>query len=148
MRRIIKQRVEHSYKVSDNSFVCPNGTNLCLIGLRVAQVRALFTLPVHLQEPLLPTRLAYVEWFNPLRPPDTDSRLHLVSRSIRHHAPVAAVIPVEDIVCTCHLIPKYGTRHRPGAWASEDALEICKTFYLNKYIRPSTFIDYDPPVSR
>ena len=37
-----------------------------LAGLRVAQVRAIFSLPLHLQAPRLPTRLAYIEWFTPL----------------------------------------------------------------------------------
>ncbi|KAF8067066.1 Zn-finger domain-containing protein [Lyophyllum atratum] len=113
-----------------------------LQGLRVAQVRAIFTLPKHLQAPLLSQRLAYVEWFTPLRTPDPDSKLHSVSRSIRQHAPVSAIISLEDIVSSCHLSPKYGTRHHVGSWTMDTALEACKTFTLNRYIHVGTFYEH------
>lgn len=116
-----------------------------LAGLRVAQVRAIFSLPLHLQAPRLPTRLAYIEWFTPLRNYDVNSGLGIlsVSHSMRHGEAVAAIITVDDIVCSCHLIPKYGTNYQRGAWTSEDAIEVCKTFTLNKYISPGTFLNYN-----
>jgi hypothetical protein len=113
------------------------------LGLRVAQVRALFTLPLHLQAPLLPERLAYIDMFTPFRAPDTHSNLYSVSRSTRSHAPVSTIVPIEDIVCSCHLSPKYGTDHDPNSFSSGNALEVCKTFTLNKYIDHSTFFNYN-----
>lgn len=81
--------------------------------------------------------------FTPFRAPDAHSNLHSVSRSVRSHAPVSAIIPIEDIIRSCHLSPKYGTRHDPNAFFSGNALEVCKAFTLNKYIHLSTFFDYN-----
>ncbi|RDB18459.1 hypothetical protein Hypma_000273 [Hypsizygus marmoreus] len=111
-----------------------------LEGLRVAQVRAIFTLPNHLRAPLLANELAYIEWFNPLRAPDPDSGLHSVSRASQTRATAAAVIPLTDIKSSCHLIPKYGTHFR-GGWTRDTALEECKTFVLNKYISIAAFYE-------
>ncbi|GLB46021.1 putative zn-finger domain-containing protein, partial [Lyophyllum shimeji] len=115
-----------------------------LHGLRVAQVRAIFVLPKHLRAQLLPHRLAYIEWFKPFRAANLnpDSKLYSVSRSVRHQAPVAAIIPLEDIVSSCHLSPKYDTRHHAGSWTTDIALEVCKTFTLNKYIHLGTFYEH------
>ncbi|KAG1867247.1 hypothetical protein DFJ58DRAFT_904528 [Suillus subalutaceus] len=52
-----------------------------LEGVRVAQVRAIFTLPR--QFGAYPRALAYVEWFTPFKPPDPSSRMRQVSRSTR-----------------------------------------------------------------
>jgi hypothetical protein len=46
-----------------------------LEGLRVAQVRVIFELPLHLipgalQSNSTPVQLAYIEWFKPFRQPD------------------------------------------------------------------------------
>ena len=119
-----------------------------ITGLRVAQVRAIFVLPPHLQAPRLPARLAYIEWFTPLRKSDANSGHGLlsVSHATRHGEAVAAIIGTDDIVCSCHLIPKYGTTHRRGTWTSENALEVCKTFTLNKYINSGTFFNYNSHV--
>ncbi|GLB43997.1 putative zn-finger domain-containing protein [Lyophyllum shimeji] len=104
-----------------------------LEGLRVAQVRMLVTLPIHLRAPRLPERLAYVEWFTPLRAPHPDSGLRYISRAHQAGSHAAAIVPMEDIVSSCHLIPKYGTHHR-AAWDSTETLEKCTSFSLNKYI--------------
>lgn len=72
-------------------------------GLRVAQVRAVFTLPMRLQAPLLSAHLAYIEWFTPFRSPDPDSKLHVVSCSTRTHARAAEIIPKTSSAAVTYL---------------------------------------------
>jgi hypothetical protein len=113
-----------------------------LTGLQIAQVRAIFTLPTHLQAPSIPTCLVYIEWFTPFRPPDPDTMLYTVSRSTRNHRHAAEIIPIENIISSCHLIPKYGTQYYPANWSSANVLEECKIFILNKYIHISLFYEH------
>ncbi|KAG1902162.1 uncharacterized protein F5891DRAFT_1127781 [Suillus fuscotomentosus] len=77
-----------------------------LEGVRVAQVRAIFTLP-H-QFGAYSRALAYVKWFTPFKPPDPSSRMRQVSRSTHQLRRNAAVIHVDEIVWPCHLIPRMG----------------------------------------
>ncbi|PCH44893.1 hypothetical protein WOLCODRAFT_91051 [Wolfiporia cocos MD-104 SS10] len=88
-------------------------TCYCSTGLHVAQVRALFKLPQQFstsQEPL-----AYVEWFTEFHPhPEPHIRMHVLKRSTRQRQRFAEIIPVGDLVCPCHLIPKCGTTELNG----------------------------------
>ncbi|KAG2116891.1 hypothetical protein BD769DRAFT_1291078, partial [Suillus cothurnatus] len=52
-----------------------------LLGMRVGQVRVIFTLPR--QFGTYSRALAYIEWFTPLREPDRSSGLHQLSHSTR-----------------------------------------------------------------
>ena len=52
---------------------------------------------------------------------------------------VAGVIPIHDIVSSCYLIPKFGTKFFPAKWTHLDILDNWKHFSLNKYIDLSTF---------
>ncbi|KAG1892025.1 hypothetical protein F4604DRAFT_1875493 [Suillus subluteus] len=107
-----------------------------LEGVRVAQVRAIFTLP-H-QFGAYSRALAYVEWFTPFKPPDPSSRMRQVSRSTRQLRRNAAVIHVDEIVQPCHLIPKMGQtvdlRLRSG-----NAYEVANDFYFNEFIDGEMF---------
>jgi hypothetical protein len=115
-----------------------------LVGLRVAQVRTIFTLPDHLNTSRLPKKLVYIEWFSAFRAPDPISRRYSVSRSVRQHSPVATIIPLTDIVATCHLAPKYGTRFgSTGTWTHDTALEVCPSFTLNTDIDISTWYEHE-----
>lgn len=105
----------------------------------MAQVRVIFILPDHLRGRDLPKYHAYVEWFNPLRTPDPDSLLHSVTRSYQHGRPLAEIIPLTDIVSSCHLIPKFGTNFHPARWNNVEILDNWKSFTLNKYIDLGTF---------
>ncbi len=107
-------------------------------GLRVAQVRAIFTLPEHLQAPRLAQVLAYVEWFTPFNRPHPDTQMYSVSRSLRYREHVPQVIPANDIVGNCHLLPKFGTAVDRG-WSSATVLERCKNFSLNRFITLGEF---------
>ncbi|KAG1794623.1 uncharacterized protein HD556DRAFT_1236445, partial [Suillus plorans] len=106
------------------------------VGVRVAQVRVIFTLPR--QFGAYSRALAYVEWFTPLRIPDASSGLHQVSRSTRRLHRNAAVIHVDEIARPCHLIPKMGQFVDRG-WTSTNVYELVNDFYLNTFIDLDTF---------
>ncbi|KAJ6457475.1 hypothetical protein C8R47DRAFT_1328444 [Mycena vitilis] len=67
-----------------------------LEGLRVAQVKVIFKLPSHY--PLKPNPpLAYIEWFTPLRTPDSTDGYYHISRSTRQQRPYAEIITADRI---------------------------------------------------
>ncbi|KAH9955584.1 hypothetical protein BGW80DRAFT_1439476 [Lactifluus volemus] len=104
-----------------------------LDGLRVAQVRLIFDLPVHLhRQANILQRLAYIEWFTPFRGPYPDSHFHYVTFDI---------IPVEQIVRSCHLIPQFST-HCPRSWTLETVLETASSFFYNPYISLHEFAHF------
>jgi len=105
-----------------------------LEGLRVGQVRLIFALPEYLRGHDLPTYHACIEWFNPFRAPNPDSKLYSLTRSHRNNGPITEIVPLTSIVASCYLTPKFGTNFHPARWSSADVLEECKTFTLNKYI--------------
>ncbi|KAH9005590.1 hypothetical protein EDB86DRAFT_3061765 [Lactarius hatsudake] len=85
-------------------------------GQQIAQVRIVFQLPersiCHLFPSLttvLPTHLAYVEWFSPIpATPDANSLLYRVSRLTRNGRREASIIPVDSIFSSVHLFPRFG----------------------------------------
>jgi hypothetical protein len=95
------------------------------IGLRVAQVHVIFTLPRQFGP--YPRTLAYVEWFTSLRAPDPFSGLRQVSRSTCQLHRNAAVVHVDEIVRPCHLIPKMGPSVDPS-WNSGNVYELASDF--------------------
>lgn len=109
-------------------------------GLRVAQVRAIFTLPPHLGE--YHTPLAYIQWFTPMRQIDHTVGMFRISRSTRHRQPHAAVIPVDQIVQVCHLVPKFPSGAVHPRWIQGHSLAEADTFYLNRYIDFRLFEQY------
>jgi hypothetical protein len=106
------------------------------IGVRVAQVRVIFTLPR--QFGTYPRALAYIEWFTPFREPDPSSGLRQISRSTRQLHRNAAVIHLDEILRPCHLIPKMGQSVDPR-WTSANVYELASDFYLNTFIDLDTF---------
>ncbi|KAK0474324.1 hypothetical protein EDD18DRAFT_1313462 [Armillaria luteobubalina] len=116
--------------------------------LHVAQVRTIFKLPEELGQfphPLLMpacpnlNTLAYVEWFTPLRHVDEHTQMFWVERSLRNHHQNASIILITYISCSCHLIPYSGCIMDP-TWTSESAIEKCKSFHLNTYLRHIDFV--------
>ncbi|KAJ7699003.1 hypothetical protein B0H17DRAFT_1158261 [Mycena rosella] len=83
----------------------PFTAGTALTGLRVAQVKAIFKLPSH-----YPVKqdvpLAYIEWFTPLRTPDTLDGYYHLTRSTRRHGPYAEIITADRIVRNAMLIPQ------------------------------------------
>ncbi|KAG2100245.1 hypothetical protein BD769DRAFT_1631108 [Suillus cothurnatus] len=109
-----------------------------VLGVRVAQVCIIFTLPHQFQVGMYSRALAYVEWFTPLREPDLSSGLCQVSRSTRQLHRNAAVIHIDEVIHPCHLIPKMGPSVDPG-WTSANVYEMANDFYLNTFIDLETF---------
>lgn len=105
-------------------------------GLRVAQVRVIFSLPRQFGE--YSRALAYIEWFTPFRSPDPSSGMRQVSRSTRQFRRNAAVIHVDEIIRPCHLILKMGqsvdTRLITG-----NAYEAANEFHFNDFIDGEMF---------
>ncbi|KAK0458986.1 uncharacterized protein EV420DRAFT_1629457 [Desarmillaria tabescens] len=106
-------------------------------GLHVAQVRAIFNLPEELGS--FPHPLAYVKWFTPLWRVDEHMQMFRVERSMWNHLRNASIIPITYISCSCHLIP-YSGRIMDPTWTSESAMEKCKSFHLNMYLRHIDFV--------
>ncbi|KAI0258049.1 hypothetical protein BC834DRAFT_847697 [Gloeopeniophorella convolvens] len=90
------------------------GVDACL---RVACVRALFTLPEHMGDDM--RVLAYVELFTKLRSHDPHSGMYTVSPSTRQRRRNVMVVAVDDILFPCHLIPKSSAASSwPQRWSS------------------------------
>ncbi|KAF8259177.1 hypothetical protein EI94DRAFT_1780739 [Lactarius quietus] len=112
-----------------------HGTN----GNQIAQIRAVFQIPsqvvhnVFLNNTTL-SYLTYAEWFSPL--PQTPDVNHLmmykVSRSTHDGRQRASIIPVNSIIGSVHLIPRFGPVV-PKEWRSFSVLELCNTFYVNPF---------------
>ncbi|KAJ6617454.1 hypothetical protein B0H10DRAFT_2218608 [Mycena sp. CBHHK59/15] len=79
--------VEHPSQYSSSSSIQ---------GLRVAQVRAIFTLPPQFGNYSHP--LAYIEWFTPFNQPDKISGMYILRQSTRAHRRNAAIVSVEHIM--------------------------------------------------
>ncbi|KAJ6616697.1 hypothetical protein B0H10DRAFT_2389376 [Mycena sp. CBHHK59/15] len=105
-------------------------------GLRVAQVRVIFRLPDDFG--IYSDPLAYVDWFKPLQSPVANVGMHQVSLSSRSHHQNSSIIPITDIVRSCHLIPIFGHSANP-TWTTDNVLDQCKSFYLNPYLRHHNF---------
>lgn len=108
----------------------------CIEGLQVACVKCIFALTPQFSD--VPHRLAYVEWFRPLRRPEAHSHLFSISPSIRHGRRRAEVIPLADIIQSIHLVPKFGTDKDPllTIW---NVFERSKEFYVNTWIDFHTY---------
>ncbi|KAJ7797991.1 hypothetical protein B0H14DRAFT_3114235 [Mycena olivaceomarginata] len=105
-------------------------------GISVARVRLIFRLPESYGS--YPHPLAYVDWYKPLKDPVPNIRMHEVSLSSRNHRQNSSIIPITDIICSCHLIPVFGKSTHP-TWTSDRILDQCKSFYLNPYLRHHDF---------
>jgi hypothetical protein len=109
-------------------------------GHRIAQVRVVFQIPNNKIDMVFPspdTRppsyLAYVEWFTPIpAEPEPKHRMYKVSRSIQNGQRNAVIIPVESILCSIHLLPRF-TPAGPQGWNTFTVLEKCHTFYINPF---------------
>ncbi|KAK7029714.1 hypothetical protein R3P38DRAFT_3314401 [Favolaschia claudopus] len=113
-----------------------NNNDSDLNGVRAARVRVIFRLPNLYGT--YPEPLAYVEWYKPFNRPVSDLGMYQLSLSSRNHRQNAQIIPVSDIMRSCHLIPVFG-RHVDSTWTSEQVLNQCKSFFLNPYLRHYDF---------
>ena len=89
-----------------------------------------------------PSHLAYVEWFTPLsQNPEANHLMHKVSRSMRGGCRRASVIPVDSIIGSVHLIPRFGPV-TPREWNSFSVLELCDTFYVNPFSSRDNYLRF------
>ena len=111
-------------------------------GYRVAQVRLIFTLPVHLN---FKKPLAYIEYFTKFSEQRQGSDLYVVRRSYTTESGSegrrreAAVVCLDSIRRSCHLIPEFTSQIRDKTWTSSNILEVCSSFYVNHYISRDMF---------
>ena len=115
---------------------------------RVAQVRVVFQIPEKIIPQVipssniaLPTHLAYVKWFSPIpTTPDNNSLLYKVSRLTRNGQRVASIIPVESIISSVHLLPRFGGDM--AGWNTFSVLDLCHSFYINPYSTRDMFLRF------
>ncbi|KAK0451956.1 Zn-finger domain-containing protein [Desarmillaria tabescens] len=100
--------------------------------------RAIFKLPEHLRASCLPVVLTYVKWFTSFNWLHPDTKMYSVSHSLQYWEHVPQVIPVDNIVGSCHLLPKFGMAVN-REWSSATILEQCKSFSLNRFIMLGEF---------
>ena len=112
---------------------------LTRLGYCVAQLRAIFTLSPHLKTYQKP--VAYIKYFLPFTRQHHGSNLSAVKQSYKaNNNCEAAVISLDSIRCSCHLIPNFGSKARANAeWTSDNILEECNSFFLNPYISREFF---------
>ncbi|KAF7367105.1 hypothetical protein MSAN_00970100 [Mycena sanguinolenta] len=112
-----------------------------LEGLRVAQVRVLFSFPPYYPAPFNTAKpLAYIEWFTPFSRPEADSNLYVVRRSTRQHLPYAEIIELDRIARNCFLIPRSGVGKTDRRWTTEAVVDLCPAFYFNPHLDLHTFL--------
>ncbi|QRV81321.1 hypothetical protein RhiJN_09336 [Ceratobasidium sp. AG-Ba] len=108
---------------------------------RPARVRVIFQLPEKLHH-IYDRKLAYVQMFNPVsQNPAAPTGLYTASRTLVAGRRSCAVIPLDDIAMTCHLVPHY-RQFRPEVPLTQyaDVLELCTTFYINIF---ATYFFYE-----
>ncbi|KAF8506129.1 hypothetical protein JB92DRAFT_2737015 [Gautieria morchelliformis] len=97
------------------------------LGYRVGRVRMIFRLPSHIE---YPHPLVYVEWYTEFRQPSTGVDMYTVSPTQgKGHA---AVVSVQSIRRSCHLIPRFGEKI-DRTMTTENSLERSKQFYVSEF---------------
>jgi hypothetical protein len=85
--------------------------------------------------------LAFVSWFKPFRHPVPEIGMYQVAFSSRNHGRRTSVIPITDIVRTCHLIPTFGSACAQDlGWTPYTIFKEATSFYLNPYLRHHDFV--------
>jgi hypothetical protein len=76
----------------------------------------------------------------PLREPIPSVQMYEVSFSSLNRRPRASVIPLEEIIRTCHLSPVFGRASASSLhWTADTVLSEAPSFYLNPYLRHHDF---------
>ena len=89
-----------------------------------------------------PTFLAYVEWFSPIpATPDPKHLMYKVSRSIQGGQRKASIIPVDAILGSVHLLPRFGPI-MPRDWTTYTVLDKCQTFYINPFANVQSYMTF------
>ena len=112
------------------------------LGLGVAEIQAIFKLPSQFSKFTQP--LAYIYWFKPFQAWDPQLGMFKLSRSTQHHHLNAAVICANQIVQTCHLIPKFGSGDVPRHWLNSNVFNYSSDFFFNRYLDFYLFDEFSP----
>ncbi|THU90457.1 hypothetical protein K435DRAFT_911965 [Dendrothele bispora CBS 962.96] len=132
-------------KVRENSHEDENFTNYT----RIARIRTIFSIPTHKRLNTLfppnmipPKHLAYVEWFTKFaRQPEPYSELYRVKLQKKSDGlPAVSVVPLDRIICSVHLYPKWGGAV-PSGWTSETVLDDCTSFLVSIFKDSRTYIN-------
>ncbi|KAF7318519.1 hypothetical protein HMN09_00361800 [Mycena chlorophos] len=105
--------------------------------LRPARVRILFRVPD--EYACVSETLAYIEWYTELQRLNMDVGMYEVKPSTRSQHLHSEIIPVKNIVHSCHLIPVFGPNPINAYWGADHILDQCPKFYLNPYLRHHDF---------
>ncbi|KAH9846641.1 hypothetical protein C2E23DRAFT_743604, partial [Lenzites betulinus] len=110
--------------------------------LRVARVRVIFNLPTIYDARALgiTTPLAFVEWFTPFHVVDDATGMYVVSPSTRQRQRYTSVIPISDIVRSCHLIPIWGKQIQRRVTVGDVLDNVALKFFVNPYLRHHDFV--------
>ncbi|KAI0055664.1 hypothetical protein BV25DRAFT_1815283 [Artomyces pyxidatus] len=118
-------------------------------GLQAGRVRFVFRLSATAtaacfpQNVQAPEHLAYVEWFTRFKPAAEPNHLmyrvaHAYERDGEER--LASIVPVQQLVRSVHLIPRFGPEPAPREWSSASVLELCAAFYVNSFTDRHTYI--------
>jgi hypothetical protein len=110
-------------------------------------VRVIFTLPRQFGD--YPHPLAYVEWYTAFGTRDPDSGLYTIKPSTAARVPRASIVRVDRFLRPCHLVGKFGGKHIPTTWTTDNVLDETAAFYLNSYSSVDFWSYFClPPMSR
>lgn len=129
---------EYRFSLSDAISLCSHAYSH-RAGICVARVRAIFRLPDLYGPQFTNHPVAYVEWFTPFRQRDPETGMFKVSHSTRNFRRHASIIPITQILRSCHLLPVWGKRADP-TWTSSNVLDKCTRFFVNPYLRHHDFV--------
>jgi hypothetical protein len=120
---------------NSNSFNVSHYIKQPVLGYRTGHVRVIFHLPNHLCR-FYPHQLVYIELFTPFNfKPISSHGLHTTSPALDAGKRCAAVIPLTDVVLTCHLAPHYSFLPKDILLDFfSDLLSVGRRFFLNHYM--------------
>ena len=116
-------------------------------GRRVGRVHTIFSIPDRFhsqvisnpQATTLSPHLAYIEWFAPFRQnPEPHHNLFSVKRPPLLQRQYS-IVPVNQIVRSVHLIPRFGPQV-DRSWTSSNVLDECDSFFLNQFSDRNAYI--------
>ena len=120
-----------------------------LSGYCVAQIHVVFQITPKASARLFPTHspnampkhFTYVKWFSQFTcSPDNNHGMYKITHSLKDGECLASVIPVNDIVRSVVLFPKFGSV-APCKWSTSTVLEECTTFYVNPFTDRHSYLN-------
>lgn len=101
-------------------------------------MRAIFQAPAPYKQ-FFAHPLAYIEWFTSFSVRDKVVGMYQVAPSTDRGYRCVTIVPITDIVRTCHLIPVWG-EFMDRSMDKDHVLDQASKFYVNPYLRHSDFV--------